>query len=109
MTRIDMKINRVFVLLALFCAGLGTGCQTPDLKPFRDSTAKINNSVVEAQDTYLDELERLRPYVPDNSKLAEQSKRFATYWAARISVMDAMVKYASSLAAVADAPDQAKA
>lgn len=90
-------------------AVLLSGCQTPDLKPFRDSTARIHNSIVEAQDVYLGELERLRPFVPDGHKLTEQEKSFAKCWKARTEVMEAMVKYAGSLAAVADAPDESEA
>lgn len=90
-------------------AVLLSGCQTPDLKPFRDSTAKIHNSIVEAQDVYSGELERLRPFVPDDHELTKQEKRFAGCWKARTEVMEAMVKYAGSLAAVADAPDKSEA
>src|SRR5437868_11869519 len=79
--------------------GLLSGCQTPDLKPFRESTARIHSSVVEAQDIYLDELNRLQPFVQDTSEVAKQSRRFTTNWTARIAVMDAVVRYAGSLAA----------
>ena len=99
------KLVSVAALSALWM----TGCQTPDLKPFRESTAKIHRSVVDAQDIYSGELERLRPFVPNDQGLSEQEQRFTTNWSARIEVMDAMVKYAASLAAVADAPNKSKA
>ena len=110
-----MKImkTRVYTAGGALLAGLAgsflVGCQTPDLKPFRDSTAKIHDSVVEAQDVYSAELARLRPFVSDTPALAEQGKRFSTNWQARSEVMGALVRYAGSLAAVADAPDKSKA
>lgn len=97
------------LLLVALGAALLAGCRTPDLKPFRDSTARIQNSVAEAQDLYTDELERLRPFVPDGHALTIQQRVFATNWQARTEVMDAMVRYAASLAAVADAPEQSRA
>jgi hypothetical protein len=105
---VDKDSRKVFLTLALG-VGLLAGCHTPDLKPFRDSTAKIQNSVVEAQDLYSGELERLRPFVPNDNALTKQQRIFSENWKARTEVMDAMVKYAGSLAAVADAPEQSKA
>ena len=100
----------VLVLIALSVVIL-SGCRTPDLRPFRDSTVKIHRSVVEAQEYYTAELERLEEYAPEASKpdLQKEFKRFSTNWTARIEVMDAILKYSASLAAVAGAPDQAKA
>jgi hypothetical protein len=89
--------------------GLLSGCHTPDLKPFRDSTAQIQSSVIEAQDLYSWELERLRPFVPDEHALTKQQKIFSDNWKARTEVMDAVVQYAASLAAVADASEHSKA
>ena len=105
---VDSFREKAFLMLALGM-GLLTGCHTPDLKPFRDSTAKIQSSVLEAQDLYSGELERLRPFVPDDNALTRQQKIFSENWKARTEVMDAMVKYAGSLAAVADAPEQSRA
>lgn len=99
---------KAFVALGLGL-GLLSGCHTPDLKPFRDSTAKIQSSVVDAQDLYSGELERLRPFVPDENALTKQQKIFSENWKARTEVMDAMVKYAASLASVADAPEKSRA
>src|SRR6267378_1201683 len=102
---VDSYSAKAFLTLALGL-GLLAGCHTPDLKPFRDSTAKIQSSVLEAQDLYSGELERLRPFVPDENALTKQQKIFSENWKARTEVMDAMVKYAASLASVADAPEK---
>ena len=93
------------------CAGLLTGCQTPDLKPFRDSTAQIHDSVVGAKDIYLEEQQRIEPFLPEGAKanFEKQINLFQTNWTARANVMEAMVRYAGSLAAVADAPEKSKA
>ena len=98
----------VTILVSAFIFG---GCQTPDLKPFRDSTAKIHNSVLEAKDLFLEEQERVKEFVPDASKLALEREidLFKTNWSARVNIMESMVKYASSLASVAEAPDRSKA
>lgn len=103
--------RRCSITQLLFCLALAvlTGCRTPDLVPFRDSTAKIHDSVVGAQDAYLAELQRLAALVPESSELAVQSRRFSTNWTARVAVMEAMVRYAGSLASVAGAPDAGKA
>ncbi len=99
------------ILLGLVsCAALLSGCQTPDLKPFRDSTAQIYNSVVEAKDIYLEEQKRVMPFLPEDAQpaLEKQIELFQTNWTARANVMEAMVRYASSLAAVSEAPGKAK-
>ena len=100
--------ENLFLALALLL-GLTTSCRTPDLKPFRDSTARIQGSVAEAQEIYSGELGRLKSFVPDEHQLAKTQKAFTTNWQARNEVMEAMVRYAGSLAAVADAPDKARA
>ncbi len=108
-----MKNSKTAFISPLFTAVtlllVVTGCRTPDLKPFRDSTAKIHDGVVAARDMYPAELGRLQPYVPDEHKLAQEGKRFMTNWQARVEVMEGLVRYADSLAAVADAPDKSKA
>ena len=104
---VNLRRAKALLMLAV-SVGLLAGCRTPDLKPFRDSTAKIQSSVLEAQDLYSDELERLRPFVPNGHALTVQQRAFVNHWAARTEVMDAMVKYAGSLAAVADAPEKSR-
>ena len=108
-----MNPKRIFSTVSLaaliFGATLLTGCQTPNLKPFSDSTAKIQDSIVAARDLYSGELECLRPYVPESRALGVQEKAFAENWQARVEVMEALVNYAGSLAAVADAPAKARA
>ena len=107
---IELQRVRVIVTI-LVSAFIFGGCQTPDLKPFRDSTAKIHNSVLEAKDLFLEEQERVKEFVPDASKLALEREidLFKTNWSARVNIMESMVKYASSLASVAEAPDRSKA
>jgi len=92
-------------------SGLFTGCQTPDLKPFRDSTAQIHDSVVGARDIYLEEQQRIEPFLPADAREAfdRQSQQFQSNWSAREEMMEAMARYAGSLAAVAEAPDKSKA
>lgn len=93
------------------CTVLLTGCVTPDLKPFSDSTAQIHNSVVEAQDVYLEEQQRILPLIPEDAKdeLQKDVTLFKTNWTARVNIMECMARYAGSLAAVAEAPDKSKA
>ncbi|MBI1842321.1 MAG: hypothetical protein HYR88_15905 [Verrucomicrobia bacterium] len=99
--------GKAFLIISGFMLA---GCQTPDLRPFRDSTAQIHSSVLEAKDLFLEEQERVKDLVPDAAKatLEKQIEVFKTNWAARVNVMESMVKYASSLASVAEAPDKSK-
>ncbi len=103
------RSRRIILVYGGLALAFVTGCRTPDLRPFQDSTARIHDGVVEAQGLYSAELERLAPFVPDSSELAKQGKRFSTNWQARVAVLDGMVEYAGSLVAVAGAPGKARA
>jgi hypothetical protein len=91
-------------LLPFFLAAL-TGCQTPDLKPFADSTASLHQAVVRSQDIVRSELHELRTrnVLTNDAKLIEVETKFTNAFVQRIAFMEAVVNYSDSLAAVADA------
>jgi hypothetical protein len=92
------------VLVPLLLAVL-TGCQTPDLKPFADSTANLHQAVVRSQDIVRSELQELRTrnVLANEDKLIDAERKFTNAFVQRIAFMEAVVNYSDSLAAVADA------
>src|SRR4030095_11041267 len=92
------------VVVSLVLATL-TGCQTPDLKPFADSTANLDQAVVRSQDIVRSEFHELRTrnVLTNEDALINAEKTFTNAFAQRIAFMEAVVNYSDSLAAVADA------
>lgn len=99
-------MKRYFKSLSpLFLAAL-TGCQTPDLKPFADSTAAMNSAVKGGQKVFVGELLAIKAADPTATYIDKSLTDFTNHWSQRLAVMDAMVEYSEQLAAVADAPRQ---
>jgi hypothetical protein len=82
------------------------GCQTPDLKPFADSTASMNTAVKEGQKLFIRELETIKAADKEATYVDKALNDFTNNWKLRIDVMNAMVEYSEQLAAVADSPRQ---
>lgn len=88
------------------------GCRTPDLQPFQESTARIHESVVTAQDRFTEDLKLLNQSVsatPGGPKrLREALAGFTDQWEARTAACQALVEYADTLADIAAAPAKAR-
>lgn len=93
----------VFAVVALFVI---TGCQTPDLKPFADSTAALNTAVREGQKVFVRELEAIKAADKEAAYVDGALTSFTNHWQLRVAFMDSVVEYTEQLAAVADAPRQ---
>src|SRR4051812_43160832 len=104
-------MKNLFVCQALLLLIALIGCQTPDLKPFADSTANLHQSIIRSQDIVRSELQGLRAshVFEDEGKLSEAEKTFTKAFAQRIAFMVAVVNYSDSLAAVADAGENGQA
>lgn len=92
-------------LLALLLLAL-TGCQTPDLKPFAESTAAMHTAIKEGQKVFVRELEAIRTADKEATYIDDALSTFTNHWSLRVAFMDTMVDYSEQLAAVADAPRQ---
>jgi hypothetical protein len=102
---LDMKTYlHCLTVVSLLLAPL-TGCQTPDLKPFADSTANLHQAVVRSQDIVRSEFHELRTsnVLTNEDELINAERTFTNAFAQRIAFMEAVVNYSDSLAAVADA------
>lgn len=88
------------------------GCRTPDLQPFQESTARIHESVVMAQDRFTEDLKLLNQSAsatPGGTKrLRDALAGFTDQWEARTAACQALVDYADTLADIAAAPAKAR-
>ncbi len=93
--------------LLLLCAG----CSTPDLKPFADTTASLRQAVVQSQKIVRTEVDDVAnaPNLPDLSMVAVDNEKISGLFDKRKAFMEAMVNYSDSLAAVAEAGQNAEA
>jgi hypothetical protein len=99
-----MKNHLLGLILASLLLAALTGCQTPDLKPFADSTANLGQSVVRSQEIVRSELQemRTRNVLTNEASLMEAETKFTNAFAERIAFVEAVVNYSDSLATVAD-------
>lgn len=88
------------VAFQILLAACGT---IPDLEPYATSTAALQSAVSTSHDLVRKELSTLQGFYPDDSEFAEFPERFSKAWQPRIQVMEAMVTYSDSLAAIAQA------
>lgn len=96
-----------YSILLLICAG----CSTPDLKPFADTTASLRQAVVQSQKIVRAEVGDVAdaPNLPNPAMVAVDNERICGLFDRRKAFMEAMVNYSDSLAAVADAGQNAEA
>src|SRR5438046_3150570 len=76
-----------------------TGCQTPDLRPFADSTAAMNTAVKEGQKVFVRELEAIKAADREATYIDNALVDFTNYWSLRTAFMDTLVEYSEQLAA----------
>ena len=88
------------VAFQVLLAACGT---IPDLEPYATSTAALHSAVSSSHDLLYKELSTLQGFYPDDSEFAKFPEHFSKAWQPRIQVMEAMVTYSDSLAAIAQA------
>ncbi len=96
------ELFRRIIALPLLVAA--SGCVSlPDLAPFADATAEVHRGVQSGHDAARAELELLASLHPDDPDYTGFVERLSAAWKTRLAATDALVAYADSLAAIAEA------
>jgi hypothetical protein len=103
MTQRNVRRMATLVCGAAFQISIVACGTIPDLEPYAQSTAALHSAVSSSHDLLYKELSTLHRFYPDDSEFATFPDRFSTAWQPRIQVMEAMVTYSDSLAAIAQA------
>ena len=105
LVRYHRKMKRTILLTLTGLLALASGCTTPDLKPFADSTASLHQAVVQSQKIVRTEIAGVTnaPNLSDPAKIIADNKAISEMFDKRKAFTAALVGYSDSLAAVADA------
>jgi len=94
---------RLFLIAAL---SISAGCALPDLKPFAEATRELRESVRQTQHRVQADLDAL---AKQDAQFKPYAGDFAEAWRVRLDLLDALLDYSASLAALSDAGQSGKA
>jgi hypothetical protein len=97
------SIPRALLIAVL---SLSAGCSLPNLKPFATATQELRESVRETQ---LQVQGNLNALARQDAQFKPFAGEFAETWQIRLDLLDALLDYSASLAALAEAGQEGKA